>query len=144
MALQPTMSLEQKTEMSKQTYDMIHADVIERYGRAIVKSTQETSEFAINWFPKRGGRQVSMIVNVNPLGGLKIRFSRNALEGIIWKEKTPLGHLYIRLADKICIKIVDTPELAHLRVNLYPDKTYAADKTARQLAVKLVNVILAA
>ena len=138
------MSLEQKTEMSKQTYDMIHANMIERYGEAIVKSTQETSEFTISWFPKHGGRQVSMIVNVNTLGGLKIRFSRNAVEGISRKEETLLGHLRIRLTDKICIRIVDNPELEHLRVNLYPDKTYAADKTARQLAFDLVNVILAA
>ena len=66
------MTLEQKLESSRQTYELIRQRIIERYGAAMVKTpSPDLYEFSMEWTPKQGGRQFWLQVRVTVKGGLR-------------------------------------------------------------------------
>ena len=139
------MTLEQKLESSRQTYELIRQRMIERYGAAMVKTpSPDLYEFSMEWTPKQGGRQFWLQVRVTDKGGLRVAFSRAAVKGISWKSRTLENVMEMQLYDGTCVRVVDDASVPYLTAGLPPHAVLPANKTVRQLALDLVVAILMA
>ena len=139
------LSLEQKMEISEQIYTTLKGKMIERYGiPMVIESKTEKSRFTISWFPKRGGRQTTLSVSVNTLGGIRVEFSRATMQGIGSKSTKHENGLVVKLHDGTFMGFIDDPEKSELRANLCPGVSYHATKSTQQLVTELVETILMA
>ena len=139
------LSLEQKMEISEQIYITLKGKMIERYGTPmVIESKTEKSRFTISWFPKRGGRQTTLSVSVNTLGGIRVEFSRATMQGIGCKSTKHENGLVVRLHDGTFMGFKDDPEKLEIQANIYPGVMYHAIKSTQQLVMELVETILMA
>lgn len=140
-----SLSLEQKMDISEQIYITLKGKMIERYGTPmVIESKTEKSRFTISWFPKRGGRQTTLSVSVNTLGGIRVEFSRATMQGIGSKSTKHENGLVVKLHDGTFMGFIDDPEKLEIQASLYPDVIYHATKSTQQLVTELVETILMA
>jgi len=142
--IQPPMPLEEKMALSLQTYTVIKTKLTERYGKSMINEMPDTlADFWMEWFPKNGARRAKLTVMVNTLGGLRIEFTRNTVEGISSKKENP-NHVEIRLNDGTRLTMKNLPDLPFLRAHLFPEKKYHPRKSTQQFAIDLVDTVLMA
>jgi hypothetical protein len=139
---QQELSLEQKTDISATIFYTIKRSMIERFSAAMLQVAEDEYEFTMSWFPKRGGRQAQLIVSVNELGGVRLEFTRNTIEGISCKYQGKNAD--IKLLNGTHIRIKNNLEKTRMHVNVYPDTVYSPSRTNEQLIMDLIHTILMA
>jgi hypothetical protein len=133
---------EEKMARSLQTYNIIKTKMTERYGAAIIHSIPNETGFFMTWFPKKGGQQAKISIQLTAEGCVRVEFTRNTVEGI--SNKADNSMLDIRLNDGVYIRMKNPADQPFLTADLHPDKQYNAKKPTQQFIVELVDTVLMA